>query len=183
MSILPSEGLFRYRSGASSSDLFPSSPKNDRELPAGLKVKKDCLRDLGLDALPNDLTRMLYLASLRDCNNGSYLHPHLSSRMGTEGADRALRDCHNQVFRCLLATQPSEYVRQLQEYIRYAKVEKSAVLETWQSLQAYRATVPMRALPLYCELFCLNIQIALIILTGEESPANAASQEAASRCV
>ena len=183
MSILPSEGLFRYRSGASSSDLFPSSPKNDRELPAGLKVKKDCLRDLGLDALPNDLTRMLYLASLRDCNNGSYLHPHLSSRMGTEGADRALRDCHNQVFWCLLATQPSEYVRQLQEYIRYAKVEKSAVLETWQSLQAYRATVPMRALPLYCELFCLNIQIALIILTGEESPTNAASQEAASRCV
>jgi len=183
MSIRPSENLFWYSRGANSSDSFASSRNTDTELPAGSEVQKDCVRDLGLDILPNDLTRMLYLASLRDCNNGSYLHPHLSSRMGTEAADRTLRACHNQVFRCLLATPPSGYVLQLQEYIRYAKMEKSAVLETWQCLQAYRATVPVRALPPYCELFFLNIELALIILTAKGSPTGAGPQEAASRCV
>src|SRR5579859_3538787 len=146
MSFRPSESLFLHARGASSSDSFPSSRKTDTEL--GLEVQKDCVRDLGLDLLPNDLTRMLYLASLRDCNNGSYLHPQVSSTLGTEAADGALRACHNQVFRCLLETPPSGYVLQLEEYIRYAKKEKSAVLDTWQCLQAYRATVPVGALPL-----------------------------------
>jgi len=183
MSIRPSESLFLHARGASSSDSFPSSRGTDTELPAGVEVQKDCVRDLGLDLLPNDLTRMLYLASLRDCNNGSYLHPQLSSTLGTEAADGALRACHNQVFRCLLTTPPSGYVLQLLEYIRYAKMEKGAVLEIWQCLQAYRATVPVGALPLYCELFFLNIEMALIILTARESPTDAGSQEAASRCV
>src|SRR5437588_5820484 len=118
MSVRAFESLSLYSRGTSSSDFFASSRKTDTELPAGSEVQKDCVRDLGLDILPNDLTRMLYLASLRDCNNGSYLHPHLLSRMGTEAADRALRACHNQVFRCLLATPPSGYALQLQEYIR-----------------------------------------------------------------
>ena len=33
-----------------------------------------------LQALPNDLTRNIYLASLRDCNSGMYLHPELAHR-------------------------------------------------------------------------------------------------------
>jgi len=95
-----------------------------------------------------------------------------------EMADQALRDCHARTFRCLLPIPPSGYVQQLEEYIRYSRMEKGAVLDTWQGLQAYRATVPLSALPLYCELFCLNIEIALIILRATGS----GSQEAASRC-
>ena len=49
--------------------------------------------------LPNDLTRMIYLASLRDCNSGLYLHPELSHQRGLHAADRAFRVCHEQVFR------------------------------------------------------------------------------------
>src|ERR1700686_4398073 len=49
-----------------------------------------------LENLPNDLTRMIYLASLRDCNSGMYLHPELSQREGIQAADRALRHCHEQ---------------------------------------------------------------------------------------
>lgn len=117
-----------------------------------------------LNTFPNDLTRMLYLASLRDCNSGSYLHPQLSTRIGTEVVDRALSACHDQVFRRLLKTPPSGYVRQLEEYIRYTRKERNALLSTWQSIQAYRATVPVLALPIYCQLFCLNIELALTIL-------------------
>jgi len=84
--------------------------------------------------------------------------------MGLEIADRTLFALHDRVFRRLLATSVSGYVDQLDEYIRYTRMEKTIVLKTWQTLQAYRATVPMLASLLYCELFCLNIEVALTIL-------------------
>ena len=138
---------------------------------------------MGLDSLPNDLTRSLYLASLRDCNSGRYLHPQLSQRIGIEAADQALRSCHEQVFEHLLTTPTAGYVHQLDEYIRYTRTERAAVLETWQSLQAYRATVPLRTHPIYGELFCLNVELALIILKPQTPVRPAGSQDAISRCV
>lgn len=109
---------------------------------------------------------MLYLASLRDCNSGRYLHPKLSSKLGVEEAHRALCAYHDLVFRRVLAAPISQYVLQLEEYIRYARAERGTVLKTWQSLEAYRATVPVVALRVYRDLFCLNIEIALAILNG-----------------
>jgi len=134
-----------------------------------------CNEELALDALPNDLTRMLYLASLRDCNSGRYLHPQLTQRVGVEEADHALSVCHHQIFRHLLNTPASGYTLQLEEYIRYTRADRSVVLATWQSLQAYRSTVPVHTSPLYCELFCLNVELALTILNdsrtwAEEGP-------------
>src|SRR5215470_9681947 len=61
------------------------------------KRMKTYARELELNGLPNDLARLLYLASLRDCNSGIYLHPHLSHRMGTAQADHVLRSCHEDV--------------------------------------------------------------------------------------
>ena len=134
-----------------------------------------CSQELALDGLPNDLTRMLLLASLRDCNSGRYLHPQLSQRVGVEEADHALSVCHQQIFRTLLNTPASGYALQLEEYIRYTRADRSVVLDTWQSLQAYRSTVPVHASALYCELFCLNVELALTILKdsrtwAEEGP-------------
>jgi hypothetical protein len=123
-----------------------------------------CRRELALDSLPNDLTRMLYLASLRDCNSGRYLHPQLSTRIGVEEADHVLSVCHGQIFRRLLIVPVSAYQLQLEEYIRYTRAERSVVLDTWQSLRAYRSTIPVHALPVYAELFYLNIELALTIL-------------------
>src|SRR5207253_9563206 len=98
----------------------------------------DYIGDSVLRDLPNDLTRMIYLASLRDCNSGLYLHPEISHQRGLHAADRAFRVCHEQVFRRLLITRLPEYVRQLQEYIRYTRGETITMLKTWKSLQAYR---------------------------------------------
>lgn len=122
-----------------------------------------------LDTLPNDLTRMIYLASLRDCNSGMYLHPELSQQRGIQAADRALRACHEQVFRRLLTTGLAEYVVQLQEYIRFTRGEILTVLKTWKSLQAYRATVPVGAVATSTELYFLNVAIALDVV-GKQAP-------------
>jgi hypothetical protein len=122
-----------------------------------------------LETLPNDLTRMIYLASLRDCNSGMYLHPELSHQRGVQAADGALRACHEQVFRRLLTTRLTEYVIQLREYIRYTRGEILTVLKTWRSLQAYRATVPISALAASTELYFLNVAIALEVV-GRQAP-------------
>jgi hypothetical protein len=127
----------------------------------------DYIRESVLESLPNDLTRMIYLASLRDCNSGMYLHPELSHQRGVHAADRALRACHEQIFRRLLTTRLPDYVTQLQEYIRYTRSEIVTVLKTWRSLQAYRATVPVGALAASSELYFLNIGIALDIVGKE----------------
>lgn len=125
------------------------------------------VREVILQTLPNDLTRMIYLASLRDCNSGLYLHPELSQLKGVQAADRALRGCHEQVFRRMLTTRLPEYVNQLREYIRYTRGEATTVLKTWKSLQAYRATVPLEAHSISSDVFFVNIGIALEILEAQ----------------
>ena len=139
-----------------------------------------CSRVVGLETFPNDLTRMLYLASLRDCNSGRYLHPELTPALGTDMADSALCASHDQIFRRLLASGTAGYVAQLEEYIRYTSADKSTFLRTWQSLQAYRATIPVFAPSIYSELFCLNVEIALTILHSQQSSFRSQSQEPAS---
>jgi hypothetical protein len=107
---------------------------------------------------------MLYLSSLRDCNSGRYLHPQLSPSIGGEEAHTALSACHDRIFLRLLTTPVAQYVLQLEEYIRYARTERNTVLSTWQSLEAYRATVPVHALPLYRDFFSLCVETAIVIL-------------------
>ncbi|HEX3740207.1 MAG TPA: hypothetical protein VHV29_10825 [Terriglobales bacterium] len=145
---------------AESDELSPIR-RTDAAISAAFQM---CNQELALDNFPNDLTRMLYLASLRDCNSGRYLHPELSPTIGMEEADYALSICHDQIFRRLLKAPVREYALQLEEYIRYTRAERSVVLATWRSLQAYRSTVPVNSLPVYADLFCLNIELALTIL-------------------
>lgn len=154
---------------SSREDSLLCDPQMDTRNSGGVEVTDECGQELGLNSFPNDLTRMLYLASLRDCNSGQYLHPQLSARMGVRVANEALLACHDQVFRRLLALPVSGYVHQLDEYIRYTRMERAVVLKAWQSLQAYRATVPLPALSLYSELFCLNVEAALLILRPEDA--------------
>jgi hypothetical protein len=128
-------------------------------------------REVALESLPNDLTRLLYLASLRDCNSGRYLHPQLSPSLGVEEAHKRLSASHEQIFRGLLTTPISQYVLQLEHYIRYTKADRGTVLRTWQSLEAYRATVPVPTLSVYRDMFILNVEIALAILNSSGSDA------------
>jgi hypothetical protein len=101
---------------------------------------------------------------LRDCNSGRYLHPQFSASLGIEEAHRVLSTCHDRIFLRLLTVPIAQYVLQLEEYIRYARIERNTILATWQSLEAYRATVPVRALPVYRDIFFLNVEVALLIL-------------------
>ena len=72
-------------------------------------------------------------------------------------ADRALRACHEQVFRRLLTTRLPEYVTPVAGIHPLYPERDLTVLKTWRSLQAYRATVPVGALAASSELYFLNV--------------------------
>lgn len=121
-------------------------------------------REVILADLPNDLTKLVYLASLRDCNTGHYFHPQISQQNDSTSASQALRLCHEETFDRLTATPLSEYVTQLGSYICYARADEARVIDTWRSLAAYRATVPLKASALDAEFFFGSVEAALIIL-------------------
>ena len=121
-------------------------------------------RELILADLPNDLSKLVYLASLRDCNTGHYFHPRISQQNDSTSASHALRLCHEEVFARLMATPLSEYVTQLGGYICYTHADKARVIDTWKSLPAYRATVPLKASTLDAEFFFASVEAALTVL-------------------
>ena len=59
-------------------------PEPDFGNASGCDSLADYVSQSVLQTLPNDLTRMIYLASLRDCNSGMYLHPELSHQRGVQ---------------------------------------------------------------------------------------------------
>ena len=117
-----------------------------------------------LSPLPNDLTRLIYLTSIRDYNSGTYRHPQLSRQFSPATAHRAFALWHEEVFTRLLMTSLANYVEQLEGYLRYSRAERSQFIETWKSLQAYKAAVPLHVPPRARETFFLNIEAALAIL-------------------
>jgi hypothetical protein len=117
-----------------------------------------------LSPLPNDLTRLIYLASIRDYNSGAYRHHVLSHKFEATVAHRVFQMCHEEIFARLLANPISKYVEQLEGYIRYSRAERGAFITTWKSLQAYRAAIPLQVPRRTSETFFLNINTALTIL-------------------
>src|SRR5436305_8739167 len=84
-----------------------------------------------LSPLPNDLTRLIYLASIRDYNSGTYRHPQLSRQFDAITAHRAFESWHEEVFARLLTNSTSNYVEQLEGYLRYSRAERTQFIATW----------------------------------------------------
>jgi hypothetical protein len=117
-----------------------------------------------LSTLPNDLTRLVYLASIRDYNSGTYRHSLLSKQFNSLTMHRAFDLWHQEVFARLLTNSICNYVAQLEGYLRYSRAERRQFIATWKSLQAYKAAIPLRVPRRACETFFLNVQTALTIL-------------------
>ena len=117
-----------------------------------------------LTPLPNDLTRLIYLTSIRDYNSGIYRHHALSRQFDPTEAHQVFEAWHQQVFARLLRIPIRKYVEEIEIYIRYSRAEREPFITTWKALQAYRAAVPLRAPRRACEVFFLNIQSALRII-------------------
>src|SRR5450432_325181 len=94
-----------------------------------------------------DLSRLIYLASTRDYNSGSYHHEGLSARYSAEEAVEALQNAHQEVFGRLASASLEDLVGQLEFYVQKSQEQPSDIVHAWQELEPYRVGMPMDADP------------------------------------
>ena len=116
-----------------------------------------------LSKLSCDLARLIYLASTRDYNTGSYHHDGLASRFSPEVAAKALEIAHRQTFLQLSAYSLEELVEQLRIYFESSHDGSGEILRMWQKLEPYRVAIPVEVNPAVARLFLSNVRLALAI--------------------
>jgi hypothetical protein len=126
-------------------------------------VAEDILRALTI-SLPNDLSRLIFLATLRDNNSGHYYHPEVARRFSEETADRAMIVCHRRIYEQVVALAIEDLTDQLDVYIATVPVPRERLIESWTKLRAYRATIPMDTDPISAEIFFMKVDVAVAIL-------------------
>lgn len=135
------------------------------EQPGKNAAVEDILRALRL-SLPNDLSQMIFLATLRDNNSGHYYHPEVARRFSVEVADRAMLACHRKIYERVVALTLEDLTDQLDVYVATVRAPRERVIESWTKLQAYRATIPIDTDPISAEMFFMKIDVAVAILAA-----------------
>jgi hypothetical protein len=116
-----------------------------------------------LSKLSCELARLIYLASTRDYNTGTYQHDGLSARFRPDVARKALEIAHRQVFYQVSAFSLEELVKEIEVYFHSSREEPWTVLRTWEKLEPFRIAVPVDVNPVVARLFLSNIRLALAI--------------------
>jgi len=114
--------------------------------------------------IPCELSRLIYLASTRDYNSGTYHHEGLSSRHQPEEACAALQQAHRDIFYRLTGMSLENLVEELELYVQVSREHPMGFLRAWQELEPYRVAVPMEVDPTMVRLFLSNIKLALEVL-------------------
>ena len=133
-----------------------------------------------LSKISSDLARMIFLASTRDYNTGTYHHDGLASRFSSEKASQALELAHTEIFNRLAACSLEAWVEEVEIYACASRESAATIIRTWQMLEPFRVAVPLRQNPTVVQLFVSNLRIALAILRYRQNP-EAADPSASSR--
>ena len=131
----------------------------------------DDLLQRSLSKISCDLARLIYLASTRDYNTGTYHHDGLAARFSPDVAGKALEMAHRQIFYQLSAYSLERLVEQLQIYLDCSHESAADVLRIWQKLEPYRVAIPVEVNPAVARLFLSNIRLALAIWRFRQEPA------------
>src|SRR5271168_5105792 len=113
------------------------------------KLERSALADLckhTLSRIPTVCGRLIYLATLRDVNSGTYRHHGLFTSFGREEAVRALRESHEEAFRTWLNLPLTEKNEDLRAYLVSLDNPQEEVVEHWLQSGVYRSYVPDMAI-------------------------------------
>ena len=149
--------------------------RNSHERYAGFELVpvRDVYEDLlrrTLSKISNDLGRLIFIASTRDYNTGTYHHEGLASRFSPEKASEALELAHTEIFKQLAAYSLEALVEEIEIYACASRESAATIVRTWQILEPYRVTVPLRLNPTIVHVFVSNIRLALAILRHRQNP-------------
>ena len=131
-----------------------------------------------LSRLPGDFSRLVYLASSRDYNNGQYYHDGLAFHFSESVASRALAECHREIFARLVYASLEELIAELRNYISATEERPEDFLKSWEHLGSYRITIPSECDELEAQVFLSNLKLALAILQARQKPASRDEQSA-----
>lgn len=137
-------------------------------------LTEEAIQDLELRTLasfPNPMSRVVYLASLRDYNTGRYQHDGLESQFGAETAAEAIESCHQTIYEAIALSSIEELVANLQDYAESLPMNRQEILTGWTQLGAFRVIAPLNTHPTTVELFASNIRATLAILQSRQPPA------------
>ena len=136
------------------------------------------LRNRTLSRLPGDFSRLVYLASSRDCNSGQYYHDGLEFHFSQNVASKAMAMCHREIFDRLVYASLEELIAELRNYISATEERPEDFLKSWEHLGSYRITIPSECEELEAEFFLSNVKMALAILQTRQKPASQGEQSA-----
>ena len=117
-----------------------------------------------LAAIPNDFSRLTYIASLRDLSSGRYEHDGLAVLYPSEAIQQALKQCHEEIFNRILETPLELQETDLRGFLEGMDGPLSATVGHWRQMEAYRVLMPEDSLDYLKELFCSNLRVLLGIL-------------------
>ena len=124
-----------------------------------------------LSKLSCDLARLIYLASTRDYNTGTYHHDGLASRFSPEVAAKALEIAHRQIFYSVIGVFARRTRRAVENLLRFVPRGAAEILRTWQKLEPYRIAIPVEVNPAVARLFLSNVRLALAIWRSRQDQA------------
>jgi hypothetical protein len=113
---------------------------------AGVAFDRSAASDLWRNTISQIQTvfgRLVYLASLRNSNNGCYEHHGLALVFGEDEANRALKNSHAAVFAEWLSFNLEQQKADLDLYISSLFEDKRLVVETWIGLAPYKNLIPV----------------------------------------
>lgn len=117
-----------------------------------------------LSQIPTVFGRLVYLASLRNSNNGNYEHHGLGLVFGEDEANRALKDSHAAVFAEWLAFNLEQQKADLDLYLAGLFENKRVVLDTWVRLAPYKNLVPASVRGVERRLYITDLEALLELL-------------------
>ncbi len=117
-----------------------------------------------LSQIPTVFGRLVYLASLRNSNNGNYEHHGLGLVFGEDEANRALKDSHAAVFAEWLAFNLEQQKADLDLYLAGLFENKRVVIDTWVRLAPYKNLVPASVRGVERRLYITDLEALLELL-------------------
>lgn len=134
------------------------------------KLERSALADLckhTLSRIPTVYGRLIYLATLRDVNSGTYRHHGLITAFGRDEAVRALRESHHVAFQSWLQMSLAEKNEDLRDYLRSLDDPQEEIILYWLKSGIYRNYVPTGAMKPETDLFCRDLETLLDLLRNE----------------
>ncbi len=122
-----------------------------------------------LQSISGSVSRLLYVATLRDLATGRYRHEGLASVYSEAVVDQALRLCHDELFERILETALETQENELRTCLGGFEADPREIAARWLEHEFYKFLIPSDV-PLYLrKLFCSNLAILLQLIVAEHS--------------